>query len=338
MAIPDDQNQALEGTLVATPPQPAPLHIPTPILSLDSLIKAWLHEKSGRSNSTRTAASYEQVLAQFRATLQQVGLDLDREPTKITLVAQGWAAQTTRKSTIAPATYNQRLAILSSFYEYAIRMRHLAENPIHQVARRKVDVYGAATALNYLSLQRKLRAIDRTTPAGLRDYALLAVALHTGRRVSELASLRWADLHLVDDQVTLNFPRAKGGKAMRDVLPRAAAKALLAWLYAHYGAQLGDLSHDAPLWPSLSRQNRGKAMTGQAIADVCQRWLGVSKVHTLRHTFARAMEDAGAKVSEIQARLGHTSLATTGRYLAALRSGENIHGDKLSSLFGIDGE
>jgi integrase/recombinase XerC len=67
-------------------------------------------------------------------------------------------------------------------------------------------------------------------------------------------------------------------------------------------------------------------LTSQAIADVCQRWLGVSKVHTLRHTFASAMEDSGAKVSEIQACLGHTNLATTGRYLAALRSAENTHG------------
>ena len=41
-------------------------------------------------------------------------------------------------------------------------------------------------------------------------------------------------------------------------------------------------------------------------------------MHALRHTFAKAMEDSGAKVSKIQARLGHSILATMGRYLAAL--------------------
>jgi len=46
--------------------------------------------------------------------------------------------------------------------------------------------------------------------------------------------------------------------------------------------------------------------------------MATSRVHTLYHTFARAMQDAGANVGEIQARLGHASLATTGRYLAAL--------------------
>ncbi len=61
-------------------------------------------------------------------------------------------------------------------------------------------------------------------------------------------------------------------------------------------------------------------------------------MHALRHTFAKAMEDSGAKVSEIQARLGHSSLATTGRYLAALSQADNAHTDALVGLFGIEGE
>jgi integrase len=49
------------------------------------------------------------------------------------------------------------------------------------------------------------------------------------------------------------------------------------------------------------------------------------------------MEDAGAKVSDIQARLGHSSLATTGRYLQALRRSQNTEADALAELFGLDG-
>jgi integrase/recombinase XerC len=48
------------------------------------------------------------------------------------------------------------------------------------------------------------------------------------------------------------------------------------------------------------------------------------------------MEDAGAKVSDIQARLGHNSLATTGRYLAALRRADNLYADELARLMGFD--
>jgi integrase len=72
-------------------------------------------------------------------------------------------------------------------------------------------------------------------------------------------------------------------------------------------------------------------LTLQAIADLCERRLGTSTVHALRHTFAHAMEQVGAKVSEIQARPGHNSLDTTGRYLAALRSAENAHAGDLAN-------
>jgi integrase len=82
----------------------------------------------------------------------------------------------------------------------------------------------------------------------------------------------------------------------------------------------------------------GGGLSTRQIAVLCKEHLGTSKVHQLRHTFAREMEAAGAKVSDIQARLGHESLATTGRYLAALKSAENAHGDALAARFGFGEE
>jgi len=95
---------------------------------------------------------------------------------------------------------------------------------------------------------------------------------------------------------------------------------------------------DQPIWISLARNNTaGHPLTARAIAQLCEKRLGVSKVHALRHTFARALEDVGAKVSEIQAALGHADLGTTGRYLARLRHGENRHLARLSALYGLGG-
>ena len=48
------------------------------------------------------------------------------------------------------------------------------------------------------------------------------------------------------------------------------------------------------------------------------------------------MEETGAKVSDIQSRLGHESLATTGRYLAALKRAENPQAAALAKLLGFD--
>ena len=72
-----------------------------------------------------------------------------------------------------------------------------------------------------------------------------------------------------------------------------------------------------------------------SVADICEKRVGARQVHALRHTFARALEDAGAKVSEIQAQLGHESLDTTGRYLARLHQAELRHHARLAAMYGL---
>jgi integrase len=148
--------------------------------------------------------------------------------------------------------------------------------------------------------------------------------------------MRWSALQIVDDEVTVSFPWTKGGKTMRDTLPTGVGKALLEWLHAFYGAELGDLPPKAPIWVSLSGNSYGKPLSKQAFGEICAARIGESKVHTLRHTFADAMEQAGAPVSEIQAHLGHASIATTGRYLTKLRRAKNRHGDTIASMFGFE--
>ena len=173
-------------------------------------IVAWLDAKSARSGSAKTATAYRSTLLAFRAHLAAHGLDLDGSAQAVALIAQQWAGA----GQPAPATFNQRLAIVSSFYSYAVKHDLLAANPIGRVDRRPVQSYGGAQALDYVELRQRLALIDRTTPRGLRDYALLAVALQTGRRLSELAALRWGALQLRGNTLTIHWRRTKGGKQM----------------------------------------------------------------------------------------------------------------------------
>jgi len=298
---------------------------------LDLAIAAWLDAKRGRSGSVHTAKIYQTTLANFRRQMQAAGLDLDSAPRTIALAAQGWAGQ----GEIAPATHNRRLAVLSSFYTFARKRGHLlGENPIGLVERRAVQSYAGIEALNPADVRPRLAAIDRSTLAGLRDYALLNVALVTGRRVAELAGLRWAHLHIEGDRIRLHFPRAKGGKVMGDTLPVGVSRALTGYLLRLYG-RLDQLRPEAPIWAALSRNQPGRpALSVRSLETICHDRLDIH-FHALRHTFARTMEDAGAKVSDIQGRLGHASLATTGRYLAALRSSENPHAEQVAELLGM---
>lgn len=251
-------------------------------------------------------------------------------------------------------------------------MRHdllRGSNPISRVERRRVQAYASAHPLAYEDLRERLGVINLETAAGLRDYALLLLGLHTGRRLSELAGVRREHLVIRPSRVEITWVRCKGGKVMRDELPRkgpqgVAAEALVAWVLQLYGedgrpdpllpsspqalvpahAAVGPTGAGGrmrldgrPIWISLAVRNGtfGRPLSLRAIATICEQRLGTSKVHALRHTFARGLEDAGAKVSEIQARLGHEDLGTTGRYLAQLQQGENRHLRRLSALYGL---
>jgi len=393
-------------------------------------IGAWLHAKFQRSRSVKTRMTYSAILQAFRSQLLSHGLDLDAaDPRQVVatlgtsshtaesdttlgdalaertrtlaLAAQAFAAQpaTTRYGArpVAPTTANLRLAAISSFYRYALRHDFLrGGNPVERVERLAVQSYAAARPLAYDDLRVRLAEIDLATPAGLRDYALLLLGLHTGRRVSELAGLRREHMIIRASRVEITWVRCKGGKTMRDELPRKgiqglAAEALVAWVMRLYGedgetdplltpdmlntmhqhgGQVGSsrgqaspldsysqqaliltspagplgpaaarhMQLERPVWISLANRNGtyGHPLSIRAIAHINEQRLGTSKVHALRHTFARGLEDAGAKVSEIQARLGHADLGTTGRYLAQLHAGENPHLARLSHLYGLE--
>lgn len=305
-------------------------------LRLDQLVAVWLDAKGKRTNSQKTRKAYQETIEQFRGLLRSSGLDLDSDAVTVATLAQGWAASRVGGGIVSASTYNQRLAILSSFYIFALKRDVLARNPIDLVERRPVESKDAAMPLEMEEVVARLQAIDRETQEGARDYALLSVLLATGRRVSELANLRRGDIHFVGKKAIVIWKRCKGGKVMNDELPAQTTQALRSYLHKIYGATVEQMVADTPVWVSFSRQNYGRAIGIQTIADICERRLGTSKVHTTRHTFAVMMEQAGAKLSDIGARLGHSDLKTTSDYMKRLHSAENTYADSLEKMMGME--
>jgi integrase len=307
--------------------------------SLEVVLNAWLDAKSKRSNSAKTLKAYKETIYSFISVLHSRGLGLDSDASMIALVAQAWAGTSTSsiRTEVSPATYNVRLAILSSFYLYAKKTQlYRGDNPIDYVERRKVQAYARAVPLTKEDLEKRLEAIDRSTLQGKRDYALLCLAFSTGRRASELAGLRYGDINLQSEGVTIEW-RTKGGKVIRDELGTATATSLFSYLQGAYTNT--PLEATSPIWLAFSRnQSKGSAISTHAIADIYSKYLGTSKVHTSRHTFAHEMESIGAKVTEIQARLGHESIATTGQYLKSMGSAVNPYIHTLERHFGITGK
>jgi integrase len=315
---------------------------------LNLLIEEWLLEKYRQTRSMKTRQTYSSILDQYRAALQQQGLDLDREDRLPQLVttARLFASYSARGKDVAVATSNLRLATLSSFYEFAIRNDLLRINPIDKIKRGRSQRYQGAHALEPECVQARLRSIDTGTLDGKRDRALLLVYLQTCRRLSEVADLLWRDVQIekrldahgtAQELVTLTFERCKGAKVMVDQLPGGISQILLTWLRSYYGEDLFSLAPDVPLWVALAPggrngKNRGNQLGPQAIADICKKYLGTSKVHATRHTGTFIRLKAGATVQEIKKQLGHDSLATTDYYIEVLLQGPDEHATEVESM------
>lgn len=287
-------------------------------------IDLWLLSKYALTQSDCTTMAYREIITSLHLFLLGEGLELDRPATEIIISIQSWANLRSdarkHRGDVSLSTYNQRIAAISSFYQWAIENgMYKGNNPARQLSRASVQKYSNSCAPNPQQIAMKLRDIDRTTPRGLRDYTLLQVALNTGRSLQELASLNWSCLYIENGIMTLTFQRCKGGKTLHDKLDIRLSKALLIYLHTIYGEQLDDLEPQAPIWVSFSDRNCNQGIGPQTIADICKNHLGFSTVHSLRHTFAIAMEQQGAGTSTIQERLGNASATETDRYLARLR-------------------
>jgi site-specific recombinase XerD len=162
-----------------------------------------------------------------------------------------------------------------------------------------------------------LAAPDVTTWSGRRDHVLLATLYNTGARVSEAVTLDVAHIHL-DRQPHVNL-HGKGRKERSVPLWRSTARTLAAWVRER-GAP-----SDAPLFPNRSGDRltrsgvaRRLALTVTAATTACPS-LRNQKIspHTIRHTTAMHLLEAGNDISLIALWLGHESPSTTHAYLEA---------------------
>lgn len=308
--------------------------------ALGNAVEAWLLNKHPSISGESTAMIYRKLLVSLRTHLQARGLDLDSPETQLIQQIQTWAnqrtAQSKRQGNVAPSTYNQRIAAVNSFYTWArTHGIYTSANPTEQLNRTLVHKYAGSQPLDVQQIRNCLKKIDRSTARGQRDYTLLQVALNTGRSARELASLTWSSLSFQGNTITLSFVGGRGGKIIEDTLDSSLSQILLAYLRTIYGHKLATLNSQAPIWVSFSDRTYHQAIGQQTIADICEKHLGVSKIHQLRHTFAFTMDQLGAPVDIIQTRLGHGSRATTDAYLASLKESYNPYAALLANAFGL---
>jgi site-specific recombinase XerD len=232
-------------------------------------------------------------------------------------------------------TIGARIACLSSFYRFLIRMDIVQHNPCDKLQRPKVSP-SPPRGLSGDQVQQLLKVVPNS-PVGLRDRAIILTLVLTGRRRAEVLGMKAGDLSMEGDCAYYAY-RGKGGKRGRRELPKPAVEAIRAALSA-FGRDLTTMAPDAPLWTS-SLSSNGKGLTSGTFYGNLQRHFrraGITPagVHIFRHTAAKLRRDAGESVEEVSQFLDHSSLAVTSIYLRRLEGEHDRSWEKVAQAIGV---
>ena len=295
----------------------------------DQAIYAFLAEKERRSGSTRTVRAYSGMLYRFFGTL---GKPPDQvSATDVFSYAHGTGLSGKKPSSV---TIGARIACLSSFYRFLIRMSLVSANPCDQLERRKATL-APPRGLTAADIKKLLDVIP-CNPVGLRDRAIILTLTLTGRRRAEVLNLKARDLTQEGDAVLYSY-RGKGGKYGKRELPEPAFRAVQQALEA-FGKDLATLKPNESLWPSSAESGGG--ITSGTFYGNLRRYLknaglAPSGVHIFRHSAARLRRDAGESVEQVSRFLDHSSLAVTTVYLRKLEGDRDGTWQHVAEAIGI---
>jgi integrase/recombinase XerD len=219
----------------------------------------------------------------------------------------------------AVRTRNWRLAAIHSLFgyaavghpEHAAVIQRVLAIPTKRHERRTV------TWLTDSEVDALLAAPDRHTWAGRRDHTMLAVAVQTGLRISELISLTRGDIALEIGAHVRCI--GKGRKERATPLTALTVSVLRGWLAEHAGQQCDPLFPTRPgtrLSPDAIERRLAGHLTAARSTCPSLRNKHVT-MHTLRHTAAMRLLHAGTDIAVIALWLGHEQIATAHIYLHA---------------------
>ena len=268
-----------------------------------------------RGLSERTISAYGDDLSFFTNYCDNHGIDpVTASPYQV----QGFIADLSYEGTAA-ASVNRRLSSVRGFYRWLVRFNRRDDNPCE---------CGRAGPLRNVKIPRGLPTVlweeEMADFAGLpdkqkmlwpaRDKALILAMYSAGLRISELVSLNVDAALSADIRIT-----GKGGKerivffsdeardAIRDYLPERTLR---------LGASVREIAGNGSLFIS----EKGRPLTSSGVRWIITKYAQVSGMgknihpHSLRHSFATHLVNAGCDVRIVQEMLGHASLSTTQRY------------------------
>ncbi len=233
------------------------------------------------------------------------------------LAMRGFMGHLARRG-LSKRSIARSLSAVRSFYRFMHRNEMVEANPARGVASPKLEKYLPAyldrAQIDLLFQMAEVRAWEGRY-VDVRNFAILELFYSTGMRLSELAGIDRVDIDLLSQQVKVR------GKGRKERIVPVGDHAVLA--LRNYESKRDELARG--LGGKVDRAafflgRTGRRVGVRAVQSAVSAFLarideeaGLS-VHSLRHTFATHLLDAGADLRAVQELLGHASISTTQIY------------------------
>jgi integrase/recombinase XerC len=284
---------------------------------MTELISKYLqYLKIERNASVHTINSYGNDLSQlldfaareFNKESRHVQVDeIDR------LTIRLWLGELSENG-MARNTIARKVASVRSFFKYCFKRGYIDKNPAHLLIVPKKEQRLPKT-VRLTDIETMMNLADGDEPCQIQEKAILELFYSTGMRLSELTGLNVTDLDLNQRQITVF---GKGSKQRTIPLGNKALDACSRHLQTRKKLLTSKSGPDAKTALFIAPEG-GRMYPRKVQRIVKDYFLKVSEVtqkspHTLRHSFATHMLDAGADIRMIKEFLGHANLASTQVY------------------------
>ncbi|HIJ58308.1 MAG TPA: site-specific tyrosine recombinase XerD [Deltaproteobacteria bacterium] len=265
-----------------------------------------------RGLADNTIQAYSRDLLKFTQFLEKSDLN----PLQISRDQISEYAGTLRKK-LSARSVARNISATKMFFRFLVSEGHIKENPSRLLETprlsRKLPV-----VLSMAEVERLLAQPDPTSPMGKRDCAMLELLYATGLRVSELVGLKVLNINL-----EAGYVRTLGKGSKERLVPMGEKAIQTVRVYLANGRFR--LLKEANL-PYLFLNFRGRPLTRQGFWKIIKKYgklAGIKKEitpHSIRHSFASHLLEAGADLRAVQVMLGHEDISTTQIYTHVTKS------------------
>ncbi|CAG5081144.1 site-specific tyrosine recombinase XerD [Parvicella tangerina] len=264
-----------------------------------------------RSLSDNTVENYLRDVVKLERYFNEV-MDIEISLTKVTYADIQGFLKWLHDMEFAPSSQARIISGLKTFFEYLLLENVIQKNPTELLEAPKLGRKLPDT-LSYEEIEAIIGGIDRSTPEGERNVAILEMLYGSGLRVSELTNISLQDIYWEE-----GFLRVTGKGNKQRIVPISSdglkhLKIYVNEIRVHQDPKPG---HEHVLFLNRRGKQLTRVMIFTIVKDAVEK-AGIRKrisPHTFRHSFATHLVENGADLRAVQEMLGHVSITTTEVY------------------------